>query len=171
MARRPKSPDLFDFVQYKHLVVLSSLDRESAKKMLYRITGNYQNFEKITIINFVKEKHLTTETNGKSMMIEAGSKHFSLFGNFQTHFSDVLNEIPCQILINTDSSSSIYLHAIAASFNKALRLGMHDDVAPDLYDVRLYSKKEVDPESYINHCKTYLHALCGGHSTSKLSTL
>jgi hypothetical protein len=171
MAMRSKSPEIFDFDQYKHLVVLSSLERESAKKMLHRLTDSYPNFSRITIINFTREKKLITETNGKSMMIEAGPKQFSFCGNIKADLSAALNSIPCQLLINSDTSSSIYLHAIATLFKNALRLGMYDDIAPSLYDIRLYTKQDIDTETYLKHCKTYLHALCGGDSNSTRKAL
>lgn len=163
LASGNKKTKLRAFSELESMVIICIAERSKADEYIQWLEMQYPHFKRIVLINFINEKELISKRIGRINLVEVNSRQFNLFGTFNNTVLNQLNGTSNQLLINTDLTSSTFVHAIAASVVSDLKIGMDDTSFKELYSLHLYDNKPIDFKNYVMQVRAYLNSLNGNN--------
>ncbi len=140
------------------LVFINSNDNEAQRRYQWLKT-QFPYINLLIVIQFTQEKKLDYIVHNGILKISRHS--FTLFGKPVAALQNMIKNQHFELLINADETSSLYLHALAATAETKLKIGASSKQCNALYPLSIYSQEAVSFEDYMMQCRSYLNALAG----------
>ncbi|MBS4062688.1 MAG: hypothetical protein KG029_20000 [Bacteroidetes bacterium] len=164
-AQKQAEQKLRCFSDSKKIVILTSEKLEEVQVNMKWLAQTYPHFENIQLFNFSKDKTALSQNFQNVSMKEVNHRNFTFFGDLKKEHSNELLSKDYDLLINADSSSSLFLHLLASSLKADFKTGISDEVCKNLYKIKVYAQQEIGFKEYIEQTSNYLEALCGKGNT------
>ncbi len=140
------------------LVLINTNDNEALRRVQW-LKSQFPFINFLLVIQFTQEKKPDYMVHNGILKI---SKHsFNFFGKPASALQNVIKNQHIDLLINADSSNSLYLHSLAALAESKFKIGLPAPNCNALYPLSIYSQEKVSFEDYMGECRNYLNALCG----------